>query len=287
MNRGRIICDTSTFSVGDKVRVRSMIDSSKVWDQTVAAGGTALIFDVPCFDYYKICMVQNNTEIGGIYKTLDDGQTIYTNSLNKSTLGGIQGILDAHQESDLLSVADEVTITVDGNPWIMQIAGINLNDSHEVILASKNLWTTSSFGTGNNYTASVSTLRNTMSNFYNAMSVDDKQYVKKTPKTTRQVNQNTYYQFADYVYPPTRTEVDGVSPGGTPTITLHQYPLFSTTANRIRTYNDTATMWSLCDGGTSTGNIFSINESGTLQSASCGTGSVVGVLPCFRLTANV
>ena len=57
--QGRIICDTSTFSVGDTIRVRSMTDSNKVWNKQVATVGTPLVFTVPCYDYYKICTVQD------------------------------------------------------------------------------------------------------------------------------------------------------------------------------------------------------------------------------------
>ena len=289
---GRIICDTSTFSVGDKIRVKSMVDNTKVWDKTVETVGTPLVYDVPSKDYYKICIVQTisdvETEIGGVYRTLDFGQTIFVDVLDKKTLAGIQGILNAHQEANVLNIGDELDITVNGSPWTMQIAGIDLNDSHEVIFASKLLWSTSAFSSGNNYTASNAYLREKMTSFYNAISANEKQYLKTAIKCGKVVGTGTtYYQFEDYVYPPTALEVGGTAPSGTPTITLHQYPLFATDTNRVKYYNSTATDWLTCDGGTASAKATDVSSAGAVRFATASTTTTtLGVLPCFRLTAD-
>lgn len=135
--QGRIICDTSTFSVGDTIRVRSMTDSSKVWNQQVATVGTALVFTVPCYDYYKICTVQTiddtPTEIGGDYRTVDYGQTLFIDTLNLNSLAGHQGLLNAHQHTNKLAIGDEVPITVGGSDWIIQVADFNHYSANDIV----------------------------------------------------------------------------------------------------------------------------------------------------------
>ena len=175
--QGRIICDTSTFSVGDTIRVRSMTDSNKVWNKTVATVGTALVFTVPCYDYYKICTVQTindtPTEIGGVYKTVDYGQTLFIDTLNLNTLVGHQGLLNAHQHTNKLAIGDEVTITVGGNDWTMLVGAFDLYDSNEIIYVSKYLYgnAVSTGYTARNQDYSVSNMYGICNTFYSQMSL--------------------------------------------------------------------------------------------------------------------
>lgn len=292
--QGRIICDTSTFSVGDTIRVRSMTDSSKVWNQQVATVGTALVFTVPCYDYYKICTVQDiggvATEIGGVYKTVDYGQTLFINVLDKTTLGGIQGILNAHQEGELLAIGDEANITVSGSPWTMQIAKID-SSNHQVMLASKNVYTTSKYQNSNagGYRQILKSIVNTT--FYDAIG-SEKQYIKEMQRTYAYTPSEGNYSWANYtndkVWLPSCIEVFGKLPLGwstNPTIPQSQFPLFTTQANRIRTYNGTAKEWWTSDMANTNYNVMEVGSSGA-SSVPNGTTTTAGVLPCFMMEAD-
>ena len=279
--QGRIICDTSTFSVGDTIRVRSMTDSSKVWNQQVATVGTALVFTVPCYDYYKICTVQDiggtPTEIGGVYKTVDYGQTLFINVLDKATLGGCKGILNSHQETNFLSIGDIVPITVNGNPWDMQISGINVYHAHDIMLTSRYVLSTSNAGT--NY--SSSSLRTAVQTFYNDIAENDRQYIEKVQRRFRG-SSGTEVDYEDYCFVLGNKETVNVTGYGVVSSQV-QMPLFVTQANRMKTYNGTALPYWTSDNydGTS---INTITTNGTIAYNSYT--NVYGVVPSFMLVAD-
>ena len=279
--QGRIICDTSTFSVGDTIRVRSMTDSSKVWNQQVATVGTALVFTVPCYDYYKICAVQTiggvATEIGGVYKTVDYGQTYYIDLLDKTTLGGIQGILNAHQETSLLNIGDEVDITVNGSPWTMQIAGINIYNPHEAILVSKNIWAKSV--TGNNYTSS--NLRTVAQAFYSDINSNERQYIKQATRQCYASASPNLQSYSDYCYILGHKETTNGSYYKVDS--QAQMPLFVTQANRIKTYNGEALNYWTTDW--SGGSYNSLTDT-TGASGEATNNNQYGVVPAFTLLAD-
>ena len=146
MGYARIICDTSTMTVGDTIRVKSVYNPTQYMDKQVVTVGTPVVFDLGFIkDYVKICMVQtiNNveTEVGGVYKTLDYGQTIYVGiaDFDKHSFAYVQSVLNNHQEVDLLSIGDEfpTKTVIGGTPidWVMQVGHIDrkstrLNSSH-------------------------------------------------------------------------------------------------------------------------------------------------------------
>lgn len=290
--QGRIICDTSTFSVGDTIRVRSMTDSSKVWNQQVVTVGTALVFTVPCYDYYKICTVQTindtPTEIGGVYKTVDYGQTLFINVLDKTTLGGIQGILNAHQETELLNIGDEVDITVNGSPCTMQIAGVNLYDSHEVIFVAKNVYSLSSFNsTFTNNAYPTSTLRGVVQSIFANINETEKAFIKDMTRYALNYS-STYTQYTDKLWIPSVFELSGVAPFNIPpSVPQYQFPLFITQASRVKTYQGTAQAWWDSDHGVSPsyssgGGI--VLTDGSLNVAT--ENNINGVVFAFRLLAD-
>ena len=276
--QGRIICDTSTFSVGDTIRVRSMTDSSKVWNQQVATVGTALVFTVPPYDLYKICTVQDiggvATEIGGVYKTVDYGQTLFIdNVLDLHTLQGIQGVINAHNENYVLNIGDEVTIKINdgGTPkdWVMQIGLID-STNHIIKMVSKILYGLSA----NNYDYSSSALRTAIQGFYSNIDDNDKRYIKETRR------QCTYSTYDDYVWTVGVQEVQGSS--GVPTQT--QYPLFVSQENRVRTLNGTASAWWTSDYSGSGQNQWYVTANGVVGTRAWT--DVLGILPCFELRAD-
>jgi hypothetical protein len=292
--QGRIICDTSTFSVGDTIRVRSVYNVSQTEDKQVVTVGTPLIFTVPPYDYYKICKVESNTEVGGEFVTIDYGQTINTKVVDKTTLGGIQAILNSHNEADILNIGDESTIRIyDGGvykDWVMQIAKID-SSNHSVILASKNIYTTSKYQTSNagGYRQILKSLVNTT--FYDSIGTE-KQYIKEMPRTFAYTASEGNFAWATYtndkVWLPTNLEVFGSLPlawSTYPTITQTQFPLFTTQANRIRTYNGTATEWCTSDMANTNYNVMMVGNGGGSNVVN-GTTTTAGVLPCFMMEAD-
>ena len=274
--QGRIICDTSTFSVGDTIRVRSMTDSSKVWNQQVATVGTALVFTVPCYDYYKICTVQNNTEIGGVYKTVDYGQTLFINVLDKTTLGGVKGIVNAHQEGSLFSIGDELTIDVNGTPWIMQVGAVDLY-GNDIIFVSKYIYTLSQ--SSPNYSQDSNPIRQLLSTFY--QNIVGKEYITTMSRKCR-INNDVFPSYEDYVWIPVLHEING---GGYLSDDLLQLSIFTTQASRVKTYQGGAVVWATSDAYSST-NLFAIDTSGAGTSGYNASANSFGVLPCFMISAD-
>lgn len=291
--KGIIICDTSTFSVGDTIRVRDVYDSQNVQNKQVITVGTPVIFEVDWGCYYKICTVQTiddtPTEIGGVYKSVDYGQTIFIDVLDKKTLAAHQGILNAHNENYEINIGDEVTIKTSygGSPtdWIMQVANID-GTNHIIDYVSKDILTRSVPTDANQvyYTSNTAPLRTIMQNFYASIDSRDKQFLKQATLSCCIEGGLLYTTFSDYVYPCNRTNIDGIV-SGTPPIARSQFALFTTQANRIKTYNGNASGWWTCDGAyndsasmikvRSVGDV--ANDSRTYQE---------GVVPCFRLTAD-
>ena len=274
--QGRIICDTSTFSVGDTIRVRSMTDSSKVWDQQVATVGTALVFTVPCYDYYKICTVQTindtPTEIGGVYKTVDYGQTLYINVLDKTTLQGIQGILNAHQGSDLLSIGDEVNVTIGGvqEPYVL----LRVTPT-EAYFGWRYVSTDGYAMTPIKY-SERSAVNNYCDGIYADMSAQDKAFIKE--KTINYMSAGSTFQTTRKIWIPTTNEVYGNGGGleDSP-----QFPYFTTQANRCKTSKGgTSRDWQLASS--SSGSTYYVQPTGAESTAT----SHSRVLPCFMLTAD-
>jgi len=289
--QGRIICDTSTFSVGDTIRVRSMTDSNKVWNKQVATVGTALVFTVPPYDYYKICTVQDiggvATEVGGVYKTVDYGQTYFVNVLDKSTLKGIKSILNAGNENDTLTIGDKVNITVSGNTWKMSIGAINHCSAHNVILVSDNVWQQSVWYTATSpygIAYSDSTIYGVTNQFYNAISQEEQQYISTYNSSSWSGSWKT---FTAKVWIPSRTEVTGYVNSGTPTYPLAQFPIFTTQANRVKTdTSDTLRNWWTRDLTSNGGNsVTMIETNGAENYYVYNTGNIY-ILPCFEVAAD-
>ena len=280
--QGRIICDTSTFSVGDTIRVRSMTDSSKVWNQQVATVGTALVFTVPCYDYYKICTVQTindtPTEIGGVYKTVDYGQTLFIDVLDEHSFAFVQNALNNHQEVDLLNIGDEfpTKTVIGGTPidWVMQIGNID-GSSHIVDFVSKYV-TSSSFFSNAGYTNRTD-LQNYLTSFYDNMRESDKRFIKDKTCTYQEGELRTIVQ---KVWIPSRNEVFG----NTPTENNTQLAIFTTQAGRIKTIQGgNASYWQLTSRNNfSSGYTDCVSTTGAVDY----TVNPFPILPCFRLTAD-
>ena len=276
--QGRIICDTSTFSVGDTIRVRSVYNALQTEDKQVVTVGTPLIFTVPPYDYYKICRVQTindtPTEIGGEYVEIGFGDLHRSNVLDKTTLGGVQGILNAHQGSTLLSVGDEVNVTIGGNqePYIL----LNITPT-EALFGWR--YTSETYYNMATYYSNRTGVNTYCDSIYSSMSESDKAFIKD-----RQVN---YYcdgalrQVTRKIWIPTRQEVCGDQAQFEPNI---QFAYFTTQVNRVKTtQGGSPSIWQVATAWNSQ-SVYYIDGSGTVQGAT--SSSDARVLPCFMLQAD-
>lgn len=278
--QGRIICDTSTFSVGDTIRVRSMTDSSKVWNQQVATVGTALVFTVPCYDYYKICTVQTidntPTEIGGVYKTVDYGQTLFINVIDKTTLGGVQGILNAHQGSDLLSIGDEVNVTIGGvqEPYaLLKVTPTEAYFGWRYISDTPYGLTPVKYSDRTGINAYCDSI-------YSDMADNDKQYIKD--RVVKFKYAVAIYQTTRKIWIPTTNEVFGTD-ATEAAAGITQFPIFATQVNRVKTLKGGQTGdWQTASSNGDGSKTVYVGQDGSINQ-STGTSRA---LPCFMLTAD-
>lgn len=225
----------------------------------------------------NILLEEIPTEIGGEYVEIGFGDVHISNVLDKTTLGGIQGILNAHQETVLLNIGDEVITTVNGSPYIVQIAKID-GSSHYVEFVSKNPSDDVVAINNANYKNRTAVL-NWLSDFYSSIIEKDRSLIKD-----KVVNYISAGGSADSVtqkvWIPTRMETMG-----TGTEIGSQFPLFATQANRIR-YDSSGIphtyMLAGCTQTATAGYTDYITAQGTLNY----TATAIYLLPCFRLTAD-
>ena len=293
--QGKIIVNTALLLDGDVIRVRSVTTPTKVWNKTVVSGDEFLVFEVPGKDYYKISLVQDventPTEVANVFRTVDYGQVMLVDVLNKTSLAGIQAILNSHSENDLLNIGDEVIIKVGGIDWTMQVVGMDLYDEHEVVFASKYVFTTTQWG-GNNmaYNNANCAVRNACLNFLNTMNPDDSKYLKawtKTPFGSMSNNTRQMITITDKVQIPMVNEVIPNQESFAWTIQPKHFPYFYDATKRIKTTRDgTVTGWWRCE--------YAVDSSGSrwysITTAGAGTYTIyssnLGVVPCFHLTAD-
>ena len=293
-SNGVFIIDTSLLMVDDIIKIQSMTDPTKVWIEDVTSTTGYMIFEVPGKDYYKISLLQEQevsgetveVEIMSVLKTLDSGQAIVTNIAEKNTLAGLQAILDAHAETSVINIGDE--LEVEGH--IYQVAGINLYASHEIILASKYLQGSSVWGRVEAYTYSSAncSARIAVEAIYANFSDDTKRYIK--PKNIRQDAISLDYN--GYLWLPTSFEVFGSNAYSYSSDSNGnvQFPLFYDAASRCKKTDISAgansQWWTATRSSASSGYYLVLaNESGAAGHAQYNNSK--GLLPCFHLTADV
>ena len=275
-----IYVDTSAMSVGDKVRVKSVYNPTHLVDKQVATVGTPLVFDLGFIkDYVKICIVQDiggvETEVGGVYKEVGFGTSLNINVLDKTSLGGVQGILNAHQ-TDLLAIGDESKVTINGVEETVILVDKNRYAPYEAIFGFKYLSDTT-FPSNANY-ISRTDVQNYLSSIYTNMAERDRQYIKD--KTVNYRVNTTMGQTDQKIWLPSSKETSAHSY----TTTDVHFSYYSTTAQRIKSpKGGTGGTWQTCNYGVQVANNCDyVGANGVL---SYGTGSYY-VCPHFHLVAD-
>ena len=386
--KGAIIFDTTTLSVGNVVRARSITNPFHIYEQTVLESGPQIVMRVEPFEQWKICLLeygvptikietesttalsvsvtvqgtnkskhtvnstdtaysvscisivwnddrsawvmtaaadctfnsnsysngdeidvwgeddvveltvigelQESVEIGGVYKTVDYGQTLFINVLDKSTFRGIKGILNAGQATTQIQVGDEVHTLLEGADWVMQVADVSAT---RVTLASKYLWKASTYSNAaKTYYSASSPIHDEITSFLAKLPQADQDCIETItkPQHTPVYQNSSWSTYSDKIWLPNTWEVlgDRGSIGnyyGTSPLPLTQFPLFTTQANRVKTLasGGTAYPWWTCDGNaTSYGgeSYQGINDLGN----SAGYGRTVSnyLLPCCAIEAD-
>ena len=292
--QGKIIVDTTNLLATDVVRVRSMTAPTKVWNKTVTTPGDYAVFEVPGKDYYKISKIQEisgeEADVANVRRTIGYGEVVVIGELGGPSLGTIQAILDAHEESTMLNIGDEITIKVSGEDAVLQIADIDLYESHEAILMCKDIWVKSPMSTGSsaaNYTV-LTTLHGVLDSFYNGMTDADRALVKSMERSSRNSDASTYTTYSAYVWNPSYAEIgnrrETYSSG-------RQFHIFTDNASRVKRYNGVATPWRATDFAGSGG--WGLNMGDGTDGASTSTWANMypnvshGIVPAFHLTSDV
>ena len=288
--KGRFICNTNALQIDDVIRVKSLTNPTNVYEATVETIGETILFNVPGMDYYKVCLVQEiddtPTEIGGIKTTLDIGESRYVNVIDKTSLSGIQAILNAHLENQELSVGDEISVVVGDENYIMQIAAIDLYETHEVILVGKDQWKTSRWTTDDaniNYANSIA--RTTAQSFYTQLDEDERSLIKSMDREG--IYYNSHVLYSDYVYIPNCTEVNGNQVGTqAPQRPRLQFTLFNNSYDRIKFNGNDVITWWISDVVPDTPDYASyVAENGGVASGA--DTNTRGIIPCFHLVADI
>lgn len=234
--------------------------------------------------------IDENEQEVSVYQTAVDAHTgnfVYIPlGYDKTSWQGIQNILDAHKEMDLLSIGDEIHTSIGGADVVFQIAALDLYDTHEVIFVAKNIYTNRKFNESNTLGVGWSTcsLRTYLNETFKGFLEEDIQ------KNMKQLSIWTGYQGSsdNYVWVPREYEYLGSIYRSAPAEAnyCNQYPIFAIIAQRIRTYNGVAATWY-------TASRYNSTEYGTCWVGSNGSANGDynmntdrGILPCFRFTAN-
>lgn len=241
-------------------------------------------------DFYYID--ENEQEVS-VYQTDVDAHTGHFFYIplgyDKTSWQGIQNILDAHKELDLLSIGDEVHTSIGGADTIFQIAAINLYDTHEVIFVAKNcVGTLQKFNSSNDgSTWNGCSLKGYLNNTLKA------QLPEEVRNHLKALSFYAYSVPTDcYLWVPHEYEIFGAisySYTGEPDHCT-QYPIFTTASQRIKKYNGSAYNWWTADrcaaGGKENYAVY-VNTAGNNGGNDKLMGNTLGVVPCFRFTADV
>lgn len=206
---------------------------------------------------------------------------------------GIQNILNAHKETELLTIGDELKVTIEGVEYTYQVGGINLYDSHEVIFVPKTCvgstrqQRSSADNSGGWGNSDIRTYLN--ATFKNGLPNEIRNNLKQLEiKTSAGSRSTSLITTNDYVWLPRAYELIGTTNAYYASSEIpycRQYPIFSTSNSRVRTLEGVSKIWWL-SSPVVTNNLYycGITVSGGLGAYSAQ--DMYGVVPCFRFTAN-
>ncbi len=272
--------------------------SGTVYNTELGADGNGHV-TVTGMEYYSLefyYVDENNQEVSVFTDALEVNMGCFyyiSIGYDITSWEGIQNILNAHKETELLTIGDELKVTIEGVEYTYQVGGINLYDSHEVIFVPKTCVGTArvhhatNTNTGGWQSSDIRTYLN--GTFKTGLPDVIRNNLKTLEfKTSAGGGQTTLYTTLDYVWLPREFEVMGAITysANTEVPYCRQYPIFATADQRIRTLNGSAVAWyDSSPNASSTTNFCAVSATGAAVSPAANRTNT-GIVPCFRFTAN-
>ena len=292
---------STALSDGDVGKTVTLV--SKLHNKTYSKVFTStqdLVFEVDERDKYTITLT-NASNVVEFTTTIQVGFGTYSEievGMNKTTFRGIQNILNAHLEQTMLAIGDEISITLTSSEVItMQILAIDQDSTHQVIFGSKyclqtgrNMNSTNTNVGGWNSSAMRTYLNQS---FYATLPDDVTAYIAERTVQYSSGNGGTSLVAAtDKIWLPREKEVFGAvsRSASTEGATCSQFPIYATSANRIKTMGVSGAISNWWESSPS---IF--NSSPTARfcfvrtdgsAGDYGASLALGVVPCFQLIAT-
>ena len=259
-----------------------------------------LVFEVDERDKYTITLT-NASNVVEFTTTIQVGFGTYTEievGMNKTTFRGIQNILNAHLEKTMLAIGDKISITLTSSEVItMQILAIDQDSTHQVIFGSKyclqtgrNMNSTNTNVGGWNSSAMRTYLNQS---FYATLPDDVTAYIaERTVQYSSGNGGSSLVAATDKIWLPREKEIFGTVTYSTSTegATCSQFPIYATSANRIKTMgvSGAITYWwessPSINSSAPTAGFCSVRADGLANAGSAG--GAHGVVPCFQLIAT-
>lgn len=257
---------TLTKAVGADGVVEMILPALQRW--TVSLDGYSAAVDLGCGECHTVNLAQD-----------------------KTTWRGIQNILEAHREAELLAVGDELQVTIGGVEYTYQVGAIDLYESHEVIFVPKTCvgvrqHHTSNTNAGGWAQSDIRTYLN--GDFKNGLPDEIKDNLKSISFKSSAGGQSSAITVTDdYIWLPREYEIFGATTYAAATEAQYcrQYPIFATAAQRIRTNSGVAAYWWEASAYVSSSATFcDVSTDGSASGGNASNSS--GLVPCFRFTAD-
>ena len=292
---------STALSDGDVGKTVTLV--SKLHNKTYSKVFTStqdLVFEVDERDKYTITLT-NASNVVEFTTTIQVGFGTYTEievGMNKTTFRGIQNILNAHLEKTMLAIGDEISITLTSSEVItMQILAIDQDSTHQVIFGSKYCLQTSRNmnSTNTNVGGWNSSAMRTYLNqsFYATLPDDVTAYIAERTVQYSSGNGGTSLVAAtDKIWLPREKEIFGAvtNSASTEGATCSQFPIYATSANRIKTMGVSGAIsywWesspSIYSASPTTRFCFVFTDGSAYLGGASGAR---GVVPCFQLIAT-
>lgn len=291
--RGRLVCKSSASA--DNGKTISVTNGTKSYSGTLTDGSVS--FDLPAKNKYHIKLLNGSTtefETDIVfnfseYKEIEVG-------INKTTWRGIQNILNAHLETSMLTIGDEITETLTtGEKVVFQLAAINhdSNQTHQSIWLSRYCLETTRQMNATNVNAggwNSSAMRSWLNGtFYSELSDELKAVIAERTVQTSIGSQSTTLQNAtDKIWLPREKEIFGSTTYAVATeaATANQFDIFATAAQRVKTLGSagSAASWWESSPDVSNSTVFCFATSSGTASGN-NASSAYGVVPCFHIIA--
>lgn len=291
----------------DEGKTVAITDGEQTWNQAIN-GNLYAVFDLPGKQRYDL-KVKNIKPDGNFtvefHTTIDLSAGEYKDimvGLRTDTWQGLQNILNVGLTRKYIQVGHEMKVNLEtGDEMVFQVASINHENTNDIIFVSKACLpeTRASHSTAA-YPTTVKFDKSDLSvflnnTFFNSLPEDLKRVIKeRTFKTAIGQMDTGLVENRCKIWIPRIYEVTGTKMNysfATEDATCKQFPIFPTTASRIKNLGLTgaATNWitcSPCHYANSGGYVNGFKHSGVYNEELIIYSAKTGILPCFIMKAD-